>query len=117
MGFVHHSRFAVYFEMGRTELLRRQGITYRDLEDAGVLFVVAKMAVQFKAPAKYDDELVLLTMIDRMTTARIDHSYKLTAKATGQLLAEAQTTLACVDKAGQVIPIPDFVKARGTPAE
>jgi acyl-CoA thioester hydrolase len=107
MGVVHHSRYAVYFEMGRMELLRRQGVAYRDLEAAGVFFVVAKMAVQFRAPARYDEELVLMTQIDRMTTARIDHSYRLTNKLTGQLVAEGQTTLACVDRQGKVIAIPE----------
>ena len=110
MGVVHHSRYAVYFEMGRTELLRQQGIAYRDLEAAGVLFVVAKLAVQFRAAARYDDELILTTQIDRITTARIDHSYRLAQKATGQLVAEGQTTLACVDRQGRVIAIPESVR-------
>lgn len=83
MGFVHHSRYFVYFEMGRTELLRQAGIAYRDLEDAGVFFVVAKLAASFHAPARYDDVLALRTKLQRLTTARIDHSYELRRKETG----------------------------------
>ena len=110
MGFVHHSRYFVYFEMGRTELLRKAGVAYRDLEDAGVFFVVAKLACRFMVPAHYDDELVLTTTIKRMTTARIDHIYSLRRKGTGELLTEAETTLACVDRQGQIIAIPDFIR-------
>lgn len=113
MGYVHHSRYFVYFEMGRTELLRQAGVAYRDLEDAGVFFVVAKLACRFVAPARYDDIVVLTTQIKRMTTARIDHVYQLKRKGTGELLTEAESTLACVDRTGQIIPIPEFVKGNG----
>ena len=57
MGFLHHSRFLPLFEMGRTELLRLHGVSYRELEARDVLFVVTRIAVNFKRPARYDDEL------------------------------------------------------------
>ncbi len=110
MGALHHSRYWVYFEMGRTELLRSQGIAYADLEKAGTFFVVAKCAAKFMAAARYDDVLVLTTRITRMGAARIDHTYELKRKADGQLLATAETTLACVDRQGKIIAIPDFVR-------
>jgi len=110
MGAVHHSRYWVYFEMGRTELLRGQGISYRDLEKAGVFFVVTKCSARFHQPARYDDELALTTRITRMGAARIDHAYELVRKADGVLLATAETTLACVDRNGQVAAIPDFMR-------
>lgn len=110
MGLLHHSRFLVYFEMGRTELLRQAGIAYRNLEDAGVFFVVARCEVKYLGPARYDDVLTLTTTVERISAARIDHSYRLCRKETGQLLCEAKTTLACVDSDGQIIPIPDFVR-------
>jgi acyl-CoA thioester hydrolase len=110
MGVLHHSRFWVYFEMGRTELLRLCGVSYRDLEERGVYFVVAKCSARFLAPARYDDVLVLTTRIARMGAARIDHAYELKRKEGGALLATAETTIACVDRAGQIIPIPDFVR-------
>ena len=59
MGHVHHSKYFEYFEMGRTELLRAAGFRYRDLEEKGVLFVVAKTACTFRRPARYDDALRL----------------------------------------------------------
>jgi acyl-CoA thioester hydrolase len=105
MGYLHHSKYFEYFEMGRTELLRQAGFRYRDLETRGVLFVVAKVECRFLAPARYDDELVLTTRIDRMTRARIDHSY--TLRRANTVLCEAKTTLACVDRDGRLILVPD----------
>lgn len=110
MGALHHSRFWVYYEMGRTELLRRCGISYADLEKAGVFFVVAKCSARYLAPARYDDVLTLTTKITRMGAARIDHAYELKRQSDGQLLATAETTIACVDRTGQIIAIPEFIK-------
>jgi acyl-CoA thioester hydrolase len=109
MGALHHSRFWVYFEMGRTELLRQGGVAYADLEKAGVFFVVARCEARFHSPARYDDVLTLTTTITRMGAARIDHAYELKHAASGTVVATAQTTLACVDRQGQIIAIPDFI--------
>ena len=105
MGYLHHSKYFEYFEMGRTDLLRQAGFRYRDLEASGVLFVVAKLECRFMAPARYDDDLRLTTRIDRITRARIDHSYIL--RRGDAVLCEAKSTLACVDRDGKLIPIPD----------
>jgi acyl-CoA thioester hydrolase len=107
MGVVHHSRYWVYFEMGRTELLRRRGLAYRDMEQAGVFFVVAKCSARFLAPARYDDVLTLSTSVTRTGRARIDHAYQLKRASDGIILATAETTLACVDRQGQLIAIPE----------
>src|SRR5688572_3760589 len=105
MGYLHHSKYFEFFEMGRTELLRKAGIRYRDLEDRGILFVVAKVQCRFRRPGRYDDMLKLHVEIARQTHARIDHTYKLYRD--GVLLCEAETTLACVNREGRIIPIPD----------
>ena len=110
MGALHHSRHWVYFEMGRTELLRQAGVAYRDCEEEGVFFVVAKCSARFIAPARYDDVLTLTTRIARMGAARIDHTYELKRKSDGLLLATAETTIACVDRGGGIIPIPDRIR-------
>ena len=107
MGVLHHSRYFEYFEMGRTELLRQAGARYRDLEERGVLFVVARAECRFRRPARYDDELLLKVEVARMTKARIDHKYELYRD--GLLLCEASTVLACVDREGRIIPIPDEI--------
>jgi len=109
MGYLHHSRYFQYFEMGRVELLRSHGISYADLERQGFFFVVVKAECQFRAPARYDEELMLTTRVVRQTHVRIDHAYELKRDST--LLAEAKTTIACVDRAGQLVQIPGFLGA------
>jgi len=109
MGVVHHSWYWVYFEAGRTELLREQGTAYRDLEARGVFFVVAKCSAKFYAPARYDDVLTLTTRVAKLGRARIDHAYELRRKNDGELIATAETTLACVDRDGRLRPIPQFM--------
>jgi acyl-CoA thioester hydrolase len=113
MGFLHHSNYLPFFEMGRTELLRSYGISYRELEERDVLFVVARIAVNFKRPARYDDELELVTRIVKQTHVRIDHAYELFNKATRELLSTGESTIACVNRRGEVQAIPDFLKIRG----
>src|SRR4051794_1001724 len=110
MGFVHHSRFLQYFELGRVELLRSRGVCYADLERQGVFFVVTKAQIQYKAPARYDEELQLTTKLVRTTHVRYDHAYEL--RRGDVLLAEGTTTIACVDPTGQVIQIPESLRSR-----
>lgn len=108
-GVVHHSVYPVYFEMGRTELLRANGLAYKDLEAAGVFFVIAELNIRYRRPAFYDEKLDLQTSCTGVTASKIEHSYKLTRASTGELIAEATSILACVDKAGKVRRIPDFM--------
>ena len=110
MGYLHHSRFLQYFEMGRIELLRARGHSYADLERDGIFFVVVKVECRFKSPARYDEELQLTTRIARQTAVRIDHAYELRRGAT--LLAEGTTTIACVGRDGQLKEIPEYLGAR-----
>lgn len=109
MGVVHHSRYAVFFEMGRTELLRSAGYTYRDLEESGTLLAIARLECQFRAPARYDDELTLTTTLTGIDHVRIEHDYRLTRPADNRLIAEAATTLVHIDRQGHLQPIPAFL--------
>jgi acyl-CoA thioester hydrolase len=107
MGFLHHSRYLQYFEMGRVELLRSLGHSYAELERQGVLFVVVRAECRYKAPARYDEELALTTRVVKQTHVRIDHAYEL--KRDGALLADGNTTIACVDREGNLRQIPAFL--------
>lgn len=104
MGVVHHSNYFVYFEMGRTEMLRSTGLDYRSIESRGFYLVIAKISCSFKSPARYDDELVLRTTLRRVTPVRIEHHYALLRQ--GQILAEGESTLACVDEHGTLQALP-----------
>jgi acyl-CoA thioester hydrolase len=105
MGYLHHSRYLQYFEMGRIEYLRAAGFSYADLEREGVFFAVTKAEVRYKAPARFDDELTLTTTVNRATLVRFDHSYEL--KRGNLLLAEGNTTIACIGRDGKVRAMPD----------
>ena len=109
MGYLHHSRFLQYFEMGRVELLRSLGYAYADLEKQGIFFVVVKAQITFKAPARYDELLTLTTKVIKQTHVRFDHSYELRRDKT--LLADGTTTIACVDREGQLAQIPESLHA------
>jgi len=107
MGLLHHANYLVYFEQGRTELLRSQGISYRDLEDQGYLLVLTRVQVRYRGPARYDDLLTLRTTVVRTTAVKIEHRYELLRD--GLLLAEGETTLGCVDREGRVQRLPPFL--------
>jgi acyl-CoA thioester hydrolase len=108
MGLLHHANYLVYFEQGRTELLRQSGRTYRDLEDQGYLLVLTRVEVRYRLPARYDDLLTLRTTVTRTTAVRIEHRYELLRD--GQVLAEGSSTLACVDRAGKLQAMPEWLQ-------
>jgi acyl-CoA thioester hydrolase len=107
-GVVHHSVYPVWFEMGRTELLRANGVAYKDLEQTGVFFVVARLSIKYRRPAFYDEELKLETTCSEVTASKVNHIYKLT-NCDGVILAEGITTLACVNAEGKIRRIPEFM--------
>jgi acyl-CoA thioester hydrolase len=108
MGLLHHANYLVYFEQGRTELLRSCGLTYKELEDQGFLLVLTKIEVRYRSPARYDDLLTLKTRVVRTTAVRIDHAYEVFREST--LLAEGSSTLACVDRDGKLQELPPFLR-------
>ena len=105
MGFLHHSNYLCYFEVGRTELFRAQGGSYRRMEELKLYFVVARIDVRYRRPARYDDLLTLHTEIARVTPAKLEHLYRLCRGE--ELLAEANSVIACVNDAGEVQRIPE----------
>lgn len=105
MGVTWHGNYFSWFEMGRTELLREEGIAYKDLEKSGTMFAVVSAECSYKLPALYDDLLTLKTRIVRVTPIRIEHEYRLYRD--DLLLAVGKTTLASVDLQGRIKPIPE----------
>ncbi len=105
MGYLHHARYWEYIEHTRTELLRRNGYRYRNLEAEGILFVVYKAAIKYLGPVRYDDLVHVTARVERITRTRVDHSYSF--QRDGLLLSEATSTLACVGCDGRPICMPD----------
>ncbi|MFO1019493.1 MAG: thioesterase family protein [Planctomycetales bacterium] len=112
MGYLHHANYFVYFEMGRTELLRAQGGNYRQMEDEGFLMVVVRLNCRFKLPARYDDLLTLKTRVTKVGMAKLEHAYELWRGDI--LLAEAESTLGCVDRDGKVQVMPAHIRGEAS---
>ncbi|MFO0801625.1 MAG: thioesterase family protein [Gemmataceae bacterium] len=107
MGLLHHANYLVYFEQARTELLRQQGRTYKDIEDEGFFLVISKLEVKYKLPAHYDDVLTIRTTVTRTSPIRLEHKYEVLRE--GTLIAEGMTTLACVDADGKLQQMPEWL--------
>ena len=105
MGVAHHTVYPVWFEIGRTELLRSAGGNYRDLESAGILLAVVRLECSYKAPARYDDMLRLDTALARVGSVKVEHTYELWRG--DDLLASGATTLACLDRTGKARALPE----------
>ncbi len=110
-GRVHHSNYANYFEMGRVEMLRASGRTYRDLEDAGIMLVVVSLQCNYYRGAKYDDLLRLVTRVKQARGVRITHEYQLFHES--DLIAEGETIVAAVSREGKVVRLPTWLQLRG----
>lgn len=103
-GVVHHSNYLRYLELARIEMLGAVGYDYAKIEASGVLLVVAKATVRYKYPARYGDTLRIHIRTERAFGARIDHTY--TVKVGERLIAEAETTIASIDREGRVQRLP-----------
>jgi len=108
MGLLHHANYFTYFEIGRTELLRAAGGSYRMMEEAGMFVVVVKAECRFRRPARYDDLLRIRTTVARVTFARIEHEYQVFRDT--EQLAVARLTLAIVDRDGNLCRVPDWMQ-------
>ena len=96
MGYAYYGNYAIYFEVARVEALRAIGITYKSLEDEGVLLPVVEFHINYFLPAHYDDELEIRTIIPQMPTARIRFEYE--TFRNDELLNKAWTELVFVNK-------------------
>ena len=93
MGVVYHSNHLIWFEVGRVELMRQMGFSYRDMErEDGFYIAVAEVRCRYRAPVYYDEEVVVRTRINTVRESVIKFSYELARANTGTLLAEGETT-------------------------
>ncbi|RLS33444.1 MAG: acyl-CoA thioesterase [Planctomycetota bacterium] len=105
---VHHANYLTYFEVGRTEMLRAKGATYREFEDAGLYLVVSEVSCSYRAPADYDDLLTLRTWVEKTGGASIRHGYEVLRG--NRILATGSTVVVCVDREGKVCRLPDWLR-------
>lgn len=107
-GHVHHTTYLNYFEIGRIEMLRAAGFSYRQLEESGIMLVVAEVECQFFAPASYDDLLNLKTTVVSSKGVRIRHQYEISREET--LIARGGTVVAALGKDGKVKRLPRWLR-------
>lgn len=96
MGVVYHANYASYFEVGRTEWLRQYGITYKSMEESGIMLPVISLSINYKNSARYDDLIKVITTLKREPRASIEFDYKL-IDASEKILATGNTVLAFID--------------------
>jgi len=116
MGVAHHTHYFVWFELGRTELMREAGCAYGALEDdAGVFFPVIEAGATYKASARYDEQLEIETRLVSVEGARVRFEYVVRRREGGTVLATGFTVHAACGPDGRPMRMPDVVRRRLAP--
>jgi len=112
MGVVYHGNYPQYLEMGRIEWLRALGISYKEMEDNGIILPVISLNIKYKKSAFYDDLLTVRTFLRKEPQVRIEFDYEIYNEE-GELLAEANTVLAFMDaKKNKPKKCPEYILER-----
>lgn len=96
MGVVYHGNYAQYFEMGRVEWLRNMGISYKFMEENGIMLPVVSLTINYKKPARYDDLLTIKTIMKKLSSVKIEFDYEITNES-NELLTTGNSILVFVD--------------------
>jgi acyl-CoA thioester hydrolase len=108
MGYVYYGNYASWFEKGRTELLRKLGMSYKEIEDSGILLPVRCMNVRYFLPVKYDEEVSIITYISLVKRMRVIFESKVYDQK-DVIRTSGTVELACVTKEGRPTSIPDKI--------
>ncbi|OIQ16281.1 MAG: thioesterase [Flavobacterium sp. MedPE-SWcel] len=112
MGVVYHGNYAQYFEMGRVEWLRDLGLSYKFMEENGVMLPVVSLSLNYKKPARYDDLLTVKTIFKKQESVKIEFDYEI-YNENGELLTIGNSVLVFVDmKTGRPVAPPNYVKEK-----
>jgi acyl-CoA thioester hydrolase len=106
MGVVHHASYLEYLEEGRTALMRDLGFPYEQVEGRGLGMAVRKVEVRYRTAARYGDQVVVRTWVERFRGASIQYVYEIVRESDRELLATASAEVACLDLRGGFRPIP-----------
>ena len=110
MGVVYHARYLVWLDVARTEHLRLAGMSYRELEEAGLRLAVSELSVRYRQPARYDDRIRVRCWVRDLASRRIDFGYAVERADDGHLLATAFTSLLALDRTMSFTRLPDAVR-------
>lgn len=109
MGVAYHANYLRWFEMGRSELFRHLGLTYKEIEGKGIGLPVAEAFCKYLAPARYDDRIIIEASLDTAVRAGMKFDYLVCREADETPLAKGYTRHACMDGAGRVVRPPKFL--------
>ena len=110
MGVVYHGNYLPYFEIGRVEWLRNQGISYKSMEERGVALPIVNLSLNYKKSARYDDILTIKTTFKSQTSVKIEFDCEIRNEQ-NELLTTAQFLLVFVDmKTGRATAAPEYIK-------
>ena len=108
MGVVYHSNHLIWFEVGRVELMRQMGFSYRDMErDDGRYIAVAEVKCRYRAPVYYDEEIIVRTRLRSVRESVVVFGYELVRAENGTLLAEGETTHIVTDSSMKIAALPE----------
>jgi acyl-CoA thioester hydrolase len=110
MGIVYYANYFVWFEIGRTDLLRSSGWSYREMETEGYSLPVIEAACDYRQPARYDDELEVRTTGTLLSPVRVRFDYEIVRSADGVALAGGRTVHASLDRDGRPKRLPDRIR-------
>lgn len=108
MQFVWHGNYLQYFEIGRTELLRGTGFSYKECEEKGFHLPLIESHLEYKTPGRYDEVLVIKTCIEKLPTAKMIIHYTITEKDSKRLVVKGYTTHCFMRKDSKVVRAPEF---------
>jgi acyl-CoA thioester hydrolase len=110
MGRVYYSRYLEWFELGRAEHLKSAGFPYSEMEKQGLYLVVADTYIKYIKPAKYEETVIVQTIIKEINKASVVFEYEVTNEKTKDTLATGNSKLVAVTKDGKVTSIPDTIR-------
>lgn len=111
MGRAHHGAYVTWFELGRTEMMRRSGISYAEMERRGVLLPVVRLEVDYLSAVSYEDLLEIHTTLVEVRSRRIRFAYRVVAVDGERTVAEGATVLVCMGPDGRPRRLPDDVRS------
>ena len=112
MGIVYYANYLRWFEVGRTELMRSMGISYREMEEGGAFLPVSEVFCKYHASARYDDILIIETSLGFLKRASIQFTYRILRKADETELVTGSTLHAFVDRQGAIVKVPAVLRAK-----
>lgn len=98
MGIVHHSNYYVYFEAAREDFIAGAGISYKNIEDEGIMMPLVETQCKYQEAAKYSDELIIETVLEELSPVKVELQYTVIRKCDGRVLAKGRTVQTFVDK-------------------